>query len=171
MIFSNQTLNHSFLELLDNSVLAWSLIACGFAQVSKLFVELIVFKRWRPHVLIETGGMPSSHSSLVTGAASGVGMELGFDDPIFALATTLAFIVMYDASGIRRSAGLIAARVNELPLESWAPSSVSPLKEALGHTKLEVLIGGLLGPLIALPGIFLVGSPLDLLKYLRLISG
>ena len=171
MNFSNQVSPHTFSEIMNNSVLAWSLIACGFAQVSKLFIELLFFKRWRPHILIETGGMPSSHSALVTGAASGVGIQLGFDDPIFAIASTLAFIVMYDASGIRRSAGLIAARVNELTFESNSSSSGVPLKETLGHTRLEVFVGGLLGPLIALPGIAFIGSPLDLFHSLGFFTG
>ena len=77
------------LSLLDNAVLAWGLAACGLAQFSKLFIELLLHRRWRPAVLIETGGMPSSHSALVTGTAAGVGWQLGFADPVFALAATM----------------------------------------------------------------------------------
>ena len=164
-------LSPSLLDLLDNSVLAWALIACGAAQFSKLFVELIFYQKWRPDVLFETGGMPSSHSALVTGAASGVGLEVGFDDPLFAIASTFAFIVMYDASGIRRSAGLIAARVNELPGDNWSSLPESPLKETLGHSRMEVLIGSLVGPLVALPGIVFLGSPLDLLQKIDMFLG
>ena len=158
-------------NILDNAVLAWGLAACGLAQFSKLLFELIFKQRWRPSVLIETGGMPSSHSALVTGTAAGVGLQLGFDDPIFALASTIAFIVMYDASGIRRSAGLTAAKVNQIskanPNESFSETS---LKESLGHTKVEVLVGSLLGPTVALPGIFFIGSPLHLLQMMGLVS-
>ena len=171
MNLSAEFVSPSFLDLLDNSVFAWALIACGAAQFSKLFVELIFFKSWRPAVLLETGGMPSSHSALVTGAASGVGLQLGFDDPIFAMAATFAFVVMYDASGIRRSAGLIAARVNELPADSWSTSVESPLKEVLGHSRMEVFVGSIFGPLVALPGMFFLGSPLDFLKSLGMLSG
>jgi len=172
MNYLSDLLSISFLkELLDNSVLTWGLLACGLAQFSKLFVELIFFQRWKPSVLVETGGMPSSHSALVTGTASGVGLELGFDHPAFALASTLAFIVMYDASGVRRSAGMIASRVNELPAENWPSFPDSPLKESLGHSRIEVLIGSLIGPAIALPGITLIGSPLHFLKDLGLILG
>ena len=90
MNYLSDLLSTSFLkELLDNSVLTWGLLACGLAQFSKLFVELIFFQRWKPSVLVETGGMPSSHSALVTGTASGVGLELGFDHPAFALASAL----------------------------------------------------------------------------------
>tara|TARA_Y100001968_G_scaffold259205_1_gene246361 strand:+ start:937 stop:1452 length:516 start_codon:yes stop_codon:yes gene_type:complete len=160
-----------FLFILDNAVLAWGLAACGVAQFSKLLFELIFKKRWRPSVLIETGGMPSSHSALVTGTAAGVGLQLGFDEPMFALASTIAFIVMYDASGIRRSAGLTAAKVNQISEENLKEfSSENALKESLGHTKIEVLVGSLIGPAIALPGIFFVGSPLHLLQMFGLFS-
>ena len=147
------------LSLLDNAVLAWGLAACGLAQLSKLFIELLLHRRWRPAVLIETGGMPSSHSALVTGTAAGVGWQLGFADPVFALAATVAFVVMYDASGIRRAAGFTAARVNALPASSWSSPPEKPLKETLGHSRLEVFVGSVLGPAIALPGLALFGSP------------
>ncbi len=160
-----------FFYILDNAVLAWGLAACGIAQISKLFFELIFKQRWRPSVLIETGGMPSSHSALVTGTAAGVGLQLGFDDPVFALASTIAFIVMYDASGIRRSAGLTAAKVNQISKDkSIEVSPENTLKESLGHTKIEVLVGSLLGPIVALPGIFFIGSPLHILQMVGLVS-
>ena len=158
-------------NILDNAVLAWGLLACGLAQFSKLLFELIFKKRWRPSVLVETGGMPSSHSALVTGTAAGVGLQLGFNDPVFALASTIAFIVMYDASGIRRSAGLTAAKVNQISKNnSNELSSETTLKESLGHTKIEVLVGSFLGPTVALPGIFFIGSPLHILQMIGLVS-
>ena len=121
-------------------------------------IELLVHRRWRPEVLVETGGMPSSHSALLTGTAAGLGWQLGWNDPLFALAATMCFVVLYDASGVRRAAGLTAARVNGL-----APDpELKPLKENLGHTRLEVLVGSVIGPLVALPGLVLVGSPLQL---------
>ena len=154
------------IELFDNEVLAWGLLACGIAQFLKLIFELIVQKEWRPQVLIETGGMPSSHSALVTGTSAGLGLKLGFDDPLFALAVAISFIVMYDASGIRRASGLISERVNLLPSNLWETQKKEPLKESLGHTRLEVLVGSLIGPSIALPGIVFIGSPLQLLEML-----
>ena len=167
----NQYSETQFINILDNAVLAWGLAACGLAQISKLFFELIFKKRWRPSILIETGGMPSSHSALVTGTAAGVGLQLGFNDPVFALASTIAFIVMYDASGIRRSAGLTAAKVNQISKEnSNELSSETTLKESLGHTKIEVLVGSVLGPIVALPGIFFIGSPLHILQMIGLVS-
>jgi acid phosphatase family membrane protein YuiD len=156
-------------EILSNGVLAWGLAACGVAQLSKLLIELVVHRRWRPAVLVETGGMPSSHSALMTGTTAALGWELGFSDPLFALAAVLSFIVLYDASGVRRAAGLTAQRVNGLPDGLWdihpqandpgADPVLRPLKENLGHTRSEVLIGSLIGPLVALPGLALFGTP------------
>ena len=162
---------HSLITLLDNAVLFWGLLACGLAQLSKLFVELIFYRRWRPAVLLETGGMPSSHSALVTATAAGIGSELGFDHPGFALAVTFAFVVMYDASGIRRSAGVIAGRVNELTVATLTSPLEDKLKENLGHSRLEVFVGSLVGPAIALPGIIVLGSPLHLMNSLGLSIG
>ena len=140
----------------DNGVLWWGLAACGVAQLSKLVIELVVHRRWNPRVLVETGGMPSSHSALLTGTTAALGWVQGFEGPLFALAAVLCFVVLYDASGVRRAAGLTAARVNEMGPDA------KPLKENLGHTRLEVLIGALIGPLVALPGLVLAGSPLHL---------
>ncbi|MFU8886498.1 MAG: divergent PAP2 family protein [Cyanobacteriota bacterium] len=152
--------------IVDNGVLWWGLAACGAAQLSKLVVELVVHRRWNPKVLVETGGMPSSHSALMTGTAAGLGWQLGFADPLFALAAVLCFVVLYDASGVRRSAGLIAERVNGLVGDAGGlvvgEPPAKPLKQNLGHTRLEVLIGALLGPAVALPGLVLLGSPLHL---------
>ncbi len=150
------------LALLDNGALWWGLAACGSAQLSKLVIELVVHRRWNPKVLVETGGMPSSHSALLTGTAAGLGWQQGFDSAVFALAACLCFVVLYDAAGVRRAAGLTAARVNTLA----APQADQPpLKENLGHTRLEVLVGSLMGPLVALPGLVWVGSPLLLARH------
>tara|TARA_B100000700_G_C14754165_1_gene719000 strand:- start:161 stop:670 length:510 start_codon:yes stop_codon:yes gene_type:complete len=167
---SSISLMSIFYGLLDNEVLTWGLIACGSAQVSKLVFELIQHRKWRPSVLFETGGMPSSHSALVSGTASGLGLELGFDDPIFALAAIIAFVVMYDASGIRRAAGLTASKVNKMT-ENIDSLSDTLLKENLGHTRTEVIVGSLLGPIIAMPGIVFIGSPTHIIHIIKLGLG
>ena len=168
---TNEFIEFHYLNIFDNAVLAWGLIACGLAQVLKLFFELLFNKKWRPEIIFETGGMPSSHSALITGTAAGLGLEIGFDNPVFAFAATVAFVVMYDASGVRRSAGLTAERVNLLPVNSWKSDPGKKLKENLGHSKLEVIIGSLLGPAIALPGIVFLGSPIHIIKVLGLYAG
>ena len=156
--------NPVLIGVFDNGVLWWGLAACGVAQLSKLVIELVVHRRWNPRVLVETGGMPSSHSALLTGTTAALGWVQGFEGPLFALAAVLCFVVLYDASGVRRAAGLTAARVNEIGDNSMATADrvPKPLKENLGHTRLEVLIGALMGPLVALPGLVLAGSPLHL---------
>ena len=150
-----------FLTLLDNSVLFWSLLSCLLAQFLKIIFNFFVTGKIRFRIMFETGGMPSRHSALITGATSGIGYKLGFDSPIFALAVAVALIVMYDASGVRKSAGVQAAEINKLS-KKLEPQSEVVLKETLGHTKIEVMVGSFLGPLITLPGIFFLGSPLKI---------
>ena len=173
-------MSEPLLAIFDNGVLWWGLAACGVAQLSKLVIELVVHRRWNPRVLVETGGMPSSHSALLTGTTAALGWVEGFGGPLFGLAAVLCFVVLYDASGVRRAAGLTAARVNamgeiqmgEIKMGEIQPDSANPrqhekpLKENLGHTRLEVLIGSLIGPLVALPGLVLAGSPLHLAQAL-----
>ena len=148
-----------YFTLFNNSVLFWSLLSCLLAQFFKVIFNFFSTGKIRFGIMFETGGMPSSHSALITGVASGIGFELGFDSPIFALSVAIALIVMYDASGVRKSAGLQAAEINKLSKKLDTKSEVI-LKETLGHTKFEVMIGSFLGPLITLPGMFFLGSPL-----------
>ena len=150
-----------FLAFFDNSVLFWSLLSCLLAQFFKIVFNFFSTGKIRFGIIFETGGMPSSHSALITGATSGIGFQLGFDNPIFALAIAVSLIVMYDASGVRKSAGIQAAEINKLS-KKLDPNSQVDLKENLGHTKFEVIVGSLLGPLITLPGIFFLGSPLKI---------
>ncbi len=103
-----------FFSFFNNSVLFWSLLSCLLAQFFKIVFNFFSTGKIRFGIMFETGGMPSSHSALITGAASGVGYELGFDSSIFALSVAVALIVMYDASGVRKSAGIQAAEINKL---------------------------------------------------------
>ena len=145
----------------NNSVLFWSLLSCLLAQFFKIIFNFFSTGKIRFGIMFETGGMPSSHSALITGATSGIGFELGFESSIFALAVAISLIVMYDASGVRRSAGMQAAEINKLS-KNLDPKSDSNLKETLGHSKIEVMVGSFLGPLITLPGMFFLGSPLKI---------
>tara|TARA_Y100001968_G_C19088662_1_gene586582 strand:- start:245 stop:724 length:480 start_codon:yes stop_codon:yes gene_type:complete len=150
-----------FLLFFDNSVFFWSLISCLLAQFFKIIFNFFSTGKIRFGIIFETGGMPSSHSALITGATSGLGFELGFDSPVFALAIAVSLIVMYDSSGVRKSAGMQASEINKLS-KKLDPKSELNLKETLGHTKIEVIVGSLLGPLITLPGMLFIGSPLNL---------
>ena len=148
-------------DLLNNSLLFWSITSCISAQFLKVIFNFFSNGEIRWSAVIETGGMPSSHSSLITGIASGLGLELGFDHPTFALGVALALIVMYDASGVRRSAGLHAVQINKISNQLNQVEQLN-LKETLGHTKLEVIVGSILGPLITLCGMEFFGAPLDI---------
>ena len=150
------------MDLFNNSVLFWSLLSCLLAQFLKIIFNFVSSGEIRFGIIFETGGMPSSHSALISGATAGIGLELGFNNPIFALAVAVSLIVMYDASGVRKSAGIQAAEINILS-KKLDPKSQLELKETLGHTKFEVIVGSLLGPLITLPGIVFIGSPLKIL--------
>lgn len=153
------------LEIFDNQLLFWSLIACILAQVLKIVFNYFSKGKLKLGIIFETGGMPSSHSALITGASSGIGLDLGFDDPVFALAVGISLIVMYDSSGVRRSSGLQAKEINKIS-KQLNYDSLESLKETLGHTKLEVLVGSVLGPLITLPGIEFLGSPSHIVNLL-----
>ena len=150
-----------FFTFFNNPVLFWSLLSCLLAQLFKIVFNFFLTGEMRFGIMFETGGMPSSHSALITGATSGTGYELGSDSSIFALSVAVELIVMYDASGVRRSAGIQAAEINKLS-NKLDPQSELHLKETLGHTKIEVMVGSLLGPLITLPGMFFLGSPLKI---------
>ena len=151
----------NFFTLFDNSVLFWSVLSCLLAQFFKIVFNFFSTGKIRFGIIFETGGMPSSHSALITAATSGIGLELGFNSPIFALAVAISLIVMYDASGVRKSAGIQAAEINKLS-KNLDPKSEVMLKENLGHTKIEVLVGSFLGPLITLLGMFFLGSPIEI---------
>jgi len=141
-------------ELLSNQVLWTAILASVLAQLLKLFIYYLVERRWEWERLAETGGMPSSHSATVAALATGVGLTEGLGSAFFAIAVVLAIIVMYDATGIRRAAGLHAERLNDLFEEFRAVFAhgprPEPLKELLGHTYLEVGVGATLGILFAL---------------------
>ena len=153
------------MEIFNNKLLFWSLIACLVAQLLKIVFNLVLERKLRFGIIFETGGMPSSHSALITGVTSGIGWDLGFSSASFALSVCISLIVMYDASGIRRSAGLQATQINKLS-EELTDTSFINLKETLGHTKIEVLVGALIGPLVVLPGMALLGSPQNIFSLL-----
>ena len=140
-------------ELLSNEPL-WTAIAATFAaQVFKILLVAATERRWDFGRLLETGGMPSSHSAAVTALAVAMGLEYGWGSPFFALAAVSGGIVMYDATGIRRAAGMQAQMINDLVEElahlfdeGFQPQALKPL---LRHTYPQVLVGGLLGGLTA----------------------
>ena len=137
--------------LFQNKVLIAGLIAWLLAQVIKMPLNYFYTRKWNWALLLTTGGMPSSHSSLMTGTVFAIGLYYGFDNPLFALGVAITMIVTYDAGGVRRQAGIHAQRINVLfgELLQGHPISEKDLREVLGHTPLEVMGGILLGLVIA----------------------
>ncbi len=131
--------------ILANRVLIAALIAWSLAQIIKVPLEYSQTRQWNWSLLFRTGGMPSSHSALVTAVAHSIGLQAGFDSPLFALAFVIAIIVIYDATGIRRQAGKHAEIINAMinDLATGHPLREEQLREVLGHTPLEA-IGGVL---------------------------
>lgn len=136
-------------ELLSNAPLWTAVAATLTAQVFKVLLVAATERRWAFERMLETGGMPSSHSAAVTGLAVAIGLHHGWGSSYFALAAVLGGIVMYDATGIRRAAGMQAQMINDLVEElghlfdeGFQPQA---LKTLLGHTYPQVLVGALLG--------------------------
>jgi acid phosphatase family membrane protein YuiD len=150
-----------FAGILDNEVLLLALVACLIAQATKLVIELIVNHKVNFRVLVETGGMPSSHSALVTALATGVGMVDGWDSTQFAIATIVAFVVMYDSQGVRQAAGKQARILNQIMDEFFTGDhhfNEDRLKELLGHTPVQVIAGSLLGVVVCVIGEWWLGG-------------
>lgn len=141
------------LELIRNEILLTAILSWFIAQFIKLVLVLITDRKLDFTRLTGSGGMPSSHSSFTVSLAAATGFEAGFDSVVFALALAFSLVVMYDASGIRRSAGQQAVILNQivekLGKEGFSQTS-KKLKELLGHTPLEVFAGAILGIVVAI---------------------
>ncbi|MGC8894835.1 MAG: divergent PAP2 family protein [candidate division WOR-3 bacterium] len=139
-------------KLLSNTMIWVPVLAMFIAQLTKCGIYSIVGRRLDLTWLFQAGGMPSSHSALVSALTIKVGFNAGFDSPLFAIAFILALIVMYDAAGVRRAMGKQARLLNMMvdEMSRGRPVSGERMKEFLGHTPLEVFVGALLGAVIAI---------------------
>jgi uncharacterized protein len=139
-------------SIFQNHVLLTGMISWILAQALKIPLDLIQSRHWNWALFFAAGGMPSSHSALVTSTAMAVGLHYGFDNPVFGVATAMAMVVVYDATGIRRQAGMQAQKINILVEEllQGHPISQEHLREVLGHTPLEAIGGVFLGLVVAL---------------------
>ena len=144
--------------LTGNLILNLAILAWAAAQIIKVLVVLVKKRRldWR-HIL-SSGGMPSSHSAFVCACAAAMGYMYGWASPVFTVAAVVAIVVMYDASNVRRAAGEQAKILNYI-MEHWTEMKPAlfgkELKEFLGHTPFQVLMGGLLGIGVGLLGAWL----------------
>ncbi|MBI3008840.1 MAG: divergent PAP2 family protein [Candidatus Omnitrophica bacterium] len=138
--------------MLHNRIFITTLIAWVIAQSIKVAVGVVREKRFDFKWFIGTGGMPSSHSAGVTALATSVGLIHGFYSAIFAITAIFTLIIMFDAQGVRRATGEQAEILNKIMDDIYHGKQVREdrLKELIGHTPVEVLIGGLLGILVAI---------------------
>lgn len=152
-----------FRELFNNTVFISAVSGWFIAQVLKTIIHLILTKKFIAERLVGSGGMPSSHSATVCALSTAACLKFGPGSFEFAVSLILSIIVMHDAMGVRRETGIQAKLLNEImeTFEKMGRSELSAqekLKEFVGHTPLQVLIGGLLGICIALAMNFLISG-------------
>ena len=140
----------------DNLLLNLSVLAWATAQTLKFFVTLAISGKVDWHFLFSSGGMPSSHSATVCALAASAACLYGWGSPCFAIAAVLAVVVMYDACHVRQETGKQAQILNYM-MDNWGqikPEDLfgKDLKELIGHTPLQVLMGALLGVAVGWAG-------------------
>ena len=143
--------------IINNRPLVVAICCWLVAQVVKTIIYAFVNKTFRLERMVGDGGMPSCHSATVCGLATAVACTNGLNSTYFAISVILAVIVMHDAMGVRLETGKQAKVINDLLQEfhdrGMALKAMSPeerLKEFVGHTGVQVLVGGLIGIVVAL---------------------
>jgi acid phosphatase family membrane protein YuiD len=122
------------------------------AQGIKLILGIFREKRFNFRWLVGTGGFPSAHAAGATALATSTGLKFGFETPLFALTCIFAVVTMFDAQGVRRAIGKQAELLNKIMDEMYYKGKVHEdrLRELIGHTPLEVIVGGVLGILVGI---------------------
>ena len=139
-------------KLVTNKYLYVPLLLWFCIQVFKVICDLVKTKKFNFKRIMGAGGMPSSHTAVVTSLAMLVGKSEGFDSAMFAVALVFAMVVMYDAAGVRRAAGKQAHLLNKI-IETPGLTGVEVqerLGEVLGHTPLQVIVGAIIGITVGL---------------------
>ena len=143
---------------LGNLILILAALSWAVAQVLKVIIQLLTKRRLDWRRIWGSGGMPSSHSAFVCACAAAVGYMYGWGSPMFGIAAVVAIVVMYDAANVRKAAGEQAKILNYI-MDHWTEMKPAlfgkELKELLGHTPFQVLMGGLLGVVVGLAGAWL----------------
>lgn len=137
-------------KIITNKYIYIPLIVWFCIQTFKVIYDLVTTKKLNFKRIMGAGGMPSSHSAVVTCLATMIGKNVGFDTPIFAMSLIFAMVVMYDAAGVRRAAGKQASLLNKI-IETPGLSGVQvqeKLVEVLGHTPLQVIVGAIIGIMV-----------------------
>lgn len=135
----------------DNGIILVSACSWLIAQLIKILIEFARVKKFNVSLLFSSGGMPSSHTSLVIAMTTYIGYLEGFNSTYFAISAVLSSVVMYDATGVRRAAGKQAEVLNMLieNLNNHEIKLEKKLKELLGHTPIQVCAGFILGIVVA----------------------
>ena len=138
--------------LFSNKTLIVTAISWSIAQTVKIVLGIIREKRFNFSWLVETGGMPSSHSAGVAALVTALGFEVGVRSPLFAFGFVFAFITMFDAQTWRRSVGVQAQILNRIieDIQKRRKVEEEKIRELMGHTPIEVFVGALIGIGIAL---------------------
>ena len=141
-----------FTQLISNKILMATISAWFIAQTIKVVLGVIRQKKFDFRWFVGTGGMPSSHVTGASCLACSIGLEYGFSSVHFALAAAFTLVVMFDAQGVRRATGKQARILNKITEDIYWQGRISEgrLRELVGHTPIEVIVGFLLGIIIAL---------------------
>ena len=140
-------MKNTFFMFITNKYIYVPIILWLCIQTYKIIHDLVTTKKFNFKRILGAGGMPSSHSAVVTSIATLIGKNQGVDSAIFGLALMFAFVVMYDACGVRRAAGKQAKVLNEI-VNTPGLTGVEiqgKLQEALGHTPVQVFVGAAIG--------------------------
>jgi uncharacterized protein len=147
-------------EFVNNKVLIIAICTWAITQVLKVAVILVQEKRIAWNYFVTSGGMPSSHSATVCALATAIAMTEGVGSVFFSISVVLAAIVMYDAAGVRQSVGQHSAVLNRIVKEfsfKTTGDKQKDFREFIGHTPFQVIIGAVLGILIAWIWLFITG--------------
>ncbi len=138
-------------EIVANKVFIAAMVSWIIAQTFKVLISLMVDKEFKFERFHGSGGMPSSHTATIVAASTAIGITDGWSSSVYALSLIMAFIVMYDASGVRRSVGKQAKLLNDIIKDLYKLKHLEEekLKELVGHKPTEVAVGALLGILVA----------------------
>ena len=141
-----------FVQIAKNKIFMTTLIAWIVAQTLKVIFGVIKQKKFDFRWFVGTGGMPSTHAAGVSCLATAVGLECGFDSVYFAIALVFTLVVMFDAQGVRRATGRQAGILNKIMDDIYWQGRIqeNQLRELIGHTPVEVIVGALLGITIAI---------------------
>ena len=148
----HQYLTPAFSDILHNKILWVTLAVWAIAQTIKVVIGVVLERRFNFKWFIGTGGMPSSHTAGVTALATTCGLEFGFASVYFAITAVFALVTMFDAQGVRRATGQQAEILNKIMEDMYWKGRIEAerLRELVGHTPFQVLVGLVMGIVLAL---------------------